>query len=197
MSRRHRRHRSRYREHNEYQHDDHDNQRRSRSRRRRHRHAHSGFASDFGYKRRNGWGYNLYRNTREGKIAGVAAGLADYWDIEPWVARLLWIALFLFTGTLAFWLYIGAWIMLAPKSSRRLSVTDEAEAFDDEIELDTEYDEIRHQHRPRNVFRYSESTSVRLQRARDRLDGALRRVEDMESYVTSRRYNLNKEFSRL
>ena len=39
--------------------------------------------------------------------------------------------------------------------------------------------------------------SVRLQRARERLDAALRRVEDMESYVTSRRYNLNKEFSRL
>ena len=30
-----------------------------------------------------------------------------------------------------------------------------------------------------------------------RLDAALRRVEGMESYVTSRRYNLNKEFSRL
>ena len=37
----------------------------------------------------------------------------------------------------------------------------------------------------------------RLQRARERLDAAVRRVEGMESYVTSRQYNLNKEFSKL
>jgi phage shock protein C len=60
-----------------------------------------------------------------------------------------------------------------------------------------EYDERRHDYRPRKMFRYGESASVRLQRARERLDGALRRVEDMETYVTSRQYNLNKEFSKL
>jgi phage shock protein C len=38
---------------------------------------------------------------------------------------------------------------------------------------------------------------VRLRRAQERLDAALRRVEDMESYVTSRQYQLNKEFSQL
>jgi phage shock protein C len=60
-----------------------------------------------------------------------------------------------------------------------------------------EYDERHHDYRPRKVFRYSDSSAVRLQRARERLDAALRRVEDMESYVTSRQYNLNREFSRL
>jgi phage shock protein C len=38
---------------------------------------------------------------------------------------------------------------------------------------------------------------VRLQRARERMDAALHRVEDMESYVTSRQYKLNQEFSKL
>ena len=60
-----------------------------------------------------------------------------------------------------------------------------------------EYDERRHDYRPKKVFRYSESGSVRLKRARERLDAALRRVEGMESYVTSRQYNLNNEFSKL
>ncbi len=32
-------------------------------------------------RKRAGWGRNLYRNTREGKIAGVCAGFADYFDI--------------------------------------------------------------------------------------------------------------------
>ena len=145
-----------------------------------------------------GWGMNLYRNTRQGKVAGVCAGLADHWDIAHWVVRLLWIGAFIFTGTLALWAYIGAWILLAPRPSRRAS--DEAVYYDDdfeEAEVEMEYDERYHDYRPRKVFRYSESSGVRLKRARDRLDAALRRVEDMESYVTSRQYNLNKEFSKL
>jgi len=51
-----------------------------------------------------------------------------------------------------------------------------------------EYDERHHDYRPRKVFRYSDSSSVRLKRASERLDAALRRVENMESYVTSRQY---------
>jgi len=149
-------------------------------------------------RRRTGWGMNLYRNTREGKIAGVAAGLADHWDIAPWVVRLMWVAAFLFTGSLALWAYLAAWILLAPRPTRHWedgAYRYEPEYEDPEVEM--EYDERYHDYRPRKVFRYSESSSVRLQRARERLDSALHRVEDMESYVTSRRYNLNKEFSKL
>lgn len=156
-------------------------------------------SSQRGYqsRRMGGWGFNLYRNKREGKIAGVCAGMADYWDVAPWVVRLMWVGAFLFTGTLALWLYLAAWILMAP---RPFSHTEEGEAQDleyEEMEVEMEYDERRHHYRPRKVFRYSDSSSVRLQRARERLDSALRRVEDMESYVTSSQYELNKEFSRL
>jgi len=152
----------------------------------------------FNARKSAGWGMNLYRNTREGKIAGVCAGLADHWDIAHWVVRLLWVGAFIFTGTLALWAYIGAWILLAPRPSRRSS--DDAPRFEEayeEPEVEMEYDERYHDYRPRKVFRYSEASGVRLKRARERLDAALRRVEDMESYVTSRQYNLNKEFSKL
>jgi phage shock protein C len=157
-----------------------------------------GIYRDFNRKRRAGWGFNLYRNTEAGKLGGVCAGMADYWDVEAWLVRILWVGLFLFTGTLAFWLYVGAWIVLAPRSSARKSF--EGDAGQSEragVEIDMEYDERHHRYRPKKVFRYSDSSSVRLERARERLDAALRRVEDMESYVTSRRYNLNREFSNL
>jgi phage shock protein C len=149
-------------------------------------------------RRSSGWGMGLYRNTRDGKIAGVCAGLADHWDVEHWVVRLLAVILFLFTGTLAFWAYIAGWILLAPRPHRRV----DDYAYDDFNEerdagVEMEYDERHHDYRPKKMFRYGDSTSVRLQRARERLDAALRRVEDMESYVTSRQYNLNKEFSQL
>ncbi|TXS92846.1 PspC domain-containing protein [Parahaliea maris] len=149
-------------------------------------------------RKRSGWGMNLYRNTREGKVAGVAAGLADHWDVAHWVVRLLWVGAFLFTGTLALWVYLGAWLLLAPRPDRRFG---EGAAFaddpSDDPELEMEYDERYQHYRPRKVFQYSEPSSERLQRARDRLDAALKRVEDMESYVTSRQYELNREFSRL
>ncbi len=151
----------------------------------------------FRSNKRGGWGMGLYRNTRDGKIAGVCAGLADHWDIAHWVMRLIWIGGFLFTGTLALWVYLGAWVLLAPRPTRRIDDADFEEPEYDDLDVELEYDERYHDYRPRKVFRYSEPANVRLQRARERLDAALRRVEGMESYVTSRRYNLNKEFSQL
>ncbi len=151
----------------------------------------------FRSNKRGGWGMGLYRNTRDSKIAGVCAGLADHWDIAHWVMRLIWIGGFLFTGTLALWVYLGAWVLLAPRPTRRIDDADYEEPEYDDLDVELEYDERYHDYRPRKVFRYSEPANVRLQRARERLDAALRRVEGMESYVTSRRYNLNKEFSQL
>jgi len=104
----------------------------------------------------------------------------------------------LFTGTLAVWAYIVAWFMLAPRPMRRAEDGSWYQEDDfDEVEVEMEYDEKYHDYRPRKVFRYSDSSSVRLQRARERLDAALHRVQDMESYVTSRQFELNKEFSKL
>ena len=145
---------------------------------------------------RGGWGMNLYRNTRQRWIGGVCAGIADYWDVEHWVVRLLAVILFLFTGSLAFWAYVAGWVMLSPRR-RRDADSDREERLAESDNLDMEYDERVHDYRPRKMFRYSDSPGVRLQRARERLDGALHRVEDMERYVTSRQYDLNKEFSRL
>ena len=163
------------------------------------RHGHYRGRHSFKANRRNGWGMNLYRNTRDGKIAGVCAGLADHWDIAHWVVRLAWVGAFLFTGGfLAVWVYLAAWVLMAPRPVRR-SPGGGYREFDEfeEADVEMEYDERYQDYRPRNLFRYSDSSSVRLQRARERLDAALQRVEDMESYVTSRQFELNREFSRL
>ena len=66
---------------------------------RRHKHGYRSGKRRFNSRKATGWGMNLFRNTRQGKIAGVAAGLADHWDIAHWVVRLLWVGAFLFTGT--------------------------------------------------------------------------------------------------
>jgi phage shock protein C len=151
----------------------------------------------------------LYRNRRDGKICGVAAGLADYWDVADWVVRLIFVGAFLFTGTLALWAYVAGCLLLSVRPedrSRRERRRAEYEAHadvagepanEDAFGPELEYDERVHDYRPRRMFRYSESAGVRLARARERLDAAVRRVEAMESYVTSRRFKLNSELSRL
>ena len=121
-------------------------------------------------RKSSGWGMNLYRNTREGKIAGVAAGLADHWDVAHWVVRLMWVGAFLFTGTLAICAYICAWFLMVPRPSRRDADATEIPKDDyyDEY-VDMEYDEYRHGYRPKKPFRYSDSSSDRLSRARERI----------------------------
>jgi phage shock protein C len=40
----------------------------------------------------------LYRNTREGKLFGVCAGLADHFDVDPVLFRMLFVFGTLFAG---------------------------------------------------------------------------------------------------
>lgn len=141
-------------------------------------------------RKRRGWGMGLYRNRARGWLGGVCAGLADHWDVATWIVRLGALALLIFTGSIAFWAYLAGWFLLAPKPTR----------WDDsatQYEVAMEYDENAHTYRKRKVFTYSEAPSERLRKARARLDAALQRVETMERYVTSRRYDLNREFSKL
>jgi phage shock protein PspC (stress-responsive transcriptional regulator) len=51
------------------------------------------------------------RSSTDKKIAGVCAGLADYFDLDPTIVRVVWLLAILFAGTgcLA---YLVLWIVL-------------------------------------------------------------------------------------
>ena len=52
----------------------------------------------------------LYRNKEDYKIAGICSGIADYFDIDPVIIRLLFLlGLFLGGGLLV---YIIGWIII-------------------------------------------------------------------------------------
>ncbi len=143
-----------------------------------------------GDRKRGGWGMDLYRNQSEGWIAGLCAGLADHWGVPNWMVRLGALALLIFTGALAFWAYVAGWILVGPRPTRWSD-------SDASGEVEVEYDEDKHQFRKRTVFYYSDSPGERMRKASERLDQAMARVEAMERYMTSRRYDLNREFSKL
>jgi len=59
----------------------------------------------------------LVRSSRERMWAGVAGGLAEYFDLDPALVRLLWVAAAVVSGGLAVPVYILAWIIL-PRDDR-------------------------------------------------------------------------------
>lgn len=137
-----------------------------------------------GGSRREGFGMNLYRNTDKGKLAGVCAGLADHFEIDQNIMRIIFIVSFLFMGPVTLLLYAIAWIILSPRGENPGPLT-------------YEYDEHRRCYRKKKILAYRQSASARLKTAADRLRETSERVQNIERYVTSRRFTLDKQFSDL
>jgi phage shock protein C len=59
----------------------------------------------------------LMRSSRDKKIGGVCAGLADYFDLDPTIVRIVWLLAVLLGGT-GILAYLILWIVLplAPSS---------------------------------------------------------------------------------
>lgn len=53
----------------------------------------------------------LMRSSTDRKIAGVCAGVADYFDIDPTIVRVVWLLVVLCGGT-GLLLYVILWIVL-------------------------------------------------------------------------------------
>ncbi|MBE6153678.1 MAG: PspC domain-containing protein [Firmicutes bacterium] len=53
----------------------------------------------------------LYRSKTDKKLCGVCGGIADYFDIDPTIIRLIWIFLVLCVGTGVLAYFIAALIM--------------------------------------------------------------------------------------
>ena len=58
----------------------------------------------------------LYRNRTDRKIWGVCGGLAQYFDIDPTIVRVIFFASLL-CGTLGFWIYIIIMAIVVPNES--------------------------------------------------------------------------------
>jgi len=58
----------------------------------------------------------LYRQMKDKMLGGVCSGLAEYFEIDPVIIRVLFVAAF-FLGSMGFWMYIILWIIVpkAPK----------------------------------------------------------------------------------
>ena len=60
----------------------------------------------------------LYRSRHDRMIAGVAGGLAEMWDADPALIRIIWALLVIFTGGIALLVYIVMAIVVPEADDR-------------------------------------------------------------------------------
>ena len=114
----------------------------------------------------------LYKDPRNSRCLGVCAGIADYFDVRPGVVRLLTIIGALMTGI---WAFVCAYLILGFVLERK----------PEEMYERPEEDEFWRRARTKPEY-----TAVDLRR---RFDDIERRTRDMEAYVTSKRFRLDRE----
>lgn len=56
----------------------------------------------------------LYRSNTNVKVAGVCAGIADYFNIDPTLIRLIWVLVTCFTGVLIGLIAYFVCVMIIP-----------------------------------------------------------------------------------
>lgn len=145
-------------------------------------------------------GKQLYRNTENARIAGVCSGVAEYFGLETWLVRILVVTgFFLLAGPFIFVAYIAAWFILdkkpaglneaptPPVFSRGKGWTNpnNGQVKSPKVEVKTK------------VWQAGEPPKQAFHDIRNRFEKAEERLRKMETYVTSREYQLNKEISRL
>lgn len=140
----------------------------------------------------------LHRDPDRGRVAGVCAGLANYFDTSTTMVRCAAVTALIFVPQVTFFAYVLAWILLPTRADIAAASTIDPDAAQDP--------EMGRERARQRAFdrRLEEETEeslddkrriVRL--ARERLQRVEKRIQGLEAYVTSRRYDLDREFGKL
>lgn len=116
--------------------------------------------------------FRLYRNVKEGKVAGICAGIAEYANIETWLVRVGVIAGFFFFPPIFIIGYLALWVSLRPKPNDLFENTEEEGFW-------------------RSVATRPDQTVAALKGKFRELD---RSIGGMEGFVASREFDLHRQF---
>lgn len=145
---------------------------------------------------------DLYRDPDKGKIAGVCAGLADYFGWELWLIRILVVsAFFLSAGTFVFVSYIAAWFILDKKPSSKAHSAQYAQQKDVTKSKGKGWHNSTEEEEKvvvkSKIWQAGEPPKQAFFDIQQRFAKNESRLRKVETYVTSSEYQLNREISRL
>jgi phage shock protein C len=129
----------------------------------------------------------LLRDDRNGKIAGVCAGIADYFGWELWLVRVVTLAgSLLAIGSFFPVLYFVLWIVLEKKSvAEKRSGNTAPTAAERQVEVKT------------RVWQRGEAPKQAVQHLNQQFDAIEQRLRMIETHVTSSKFQLDREFRNL
>jgi len=123
----------------------------------------------------------LYRSPRAGKIAGVCAGIAEYFNFETWLVRVVAISIFLLGGSgIVFVIYLLLWMILDVKPN-----IDKSHSNHREIEV------------KKKVWQSGEPAKAALSDVNRQFRTLELRLQNLERHVTSDNYDLKSQINNL
>lgn len=137
----------------------------------------------------------LFRDKKNGKIAGICAGIAKYFGWETWLVRVLAVTALLSGLGIVFILYIAAWLIL-----------------DDQPKISSDrFNQQSNEHRSANestgedgsikvkarVWQAGDPPKQAFQDIRIKFKMLEKRLIHLEHYVTSSEFSLSREINKL
>ncbi|WP_293757465.1 envelope stress response membrane protein PspC [uncultured Paraglaciecola sp.] len=149
---------------------------------------------------------SLHRDPSKGKIAGVCAGIAEYFGMEIWLVRILTLTgFFLLAPPFFFVGYIAAWFVLEkkPRGSSPKSRNDELASKSQHNKVHSKgWHNVSEQESDKvmvksKVWQAGEPPKQAFIDIKQRFTKNENRLRKMETYVTSSEFQLNRELSKL
>ncbi|WP_293746894.1 envelope stress response membrane protein PspC [uncultured Paraglaciecola sp.] len=149
---------------------------------------------------------SLHRDPSKGKIAGVCAGIAEYFGMEIWLVRILTLTgFFLLAPPFFFVGYIAAWFILEKKphgfstksrneesASRSSHNRAQGKGWHNVSEQEPEKVVVKSK-----VWQAGEPPKQAFMDIKQRFAKNETRLRKMETYVTSPQFHLNRELNKL
>jgi len=140
----------------------------------------------------------LYRNSSQGKIAGVCAGLADYFGWETWLVRILVVSGVLLGMGWFIVIYIAAWFILDKKPGALNKKNQQpkshysAEVKQSNDNLSSESIKVKSR-----IWQAGEPPKQAFHDIRRKFKSLERELRQMEHYVTSPEFTVSREINKL
>mgnify|MGYP000414983322 FL=1 len=150
----------------------------------------------------------LYRNPSRGKIAGVCAGIADYFGWETWLVRILVVSGVLFGMPFLILGYVAAWFILdknrkgqvkrAGCQSNKKRAASHYHRESSQQERDYEYVQANESIKVKaRVWQSGEPPKQAFHDIRRKFGSLERQLQGIEQYVTSSEFTVAREINKL
>lgn len=150
----------------------------------------------------------LYRNPARGKIAGVCAGIADYFGWETWLIRILVVSGVLFGMPFLILGYIAAWFILDknPKAQAKMAnakfhrTEASSHYHKDNAQADqhSEYEQANESIKVKaRVWQSGEPPKQAFHDIRRKFGSLEKQLQGIEQYVTSSEFTVAREINKL